>query len=384
MVRRKPASEGGKISIDGSRCLVTGGAGLIGSHIVDLLLARGCKVTILDNLEKQTHPQGRPEWIPKKARFVHGDVRNPSDWRKSLRGVDYVFHQAAFGGFTSEHSKYIDANATGTARLYEVIKSGRLPIKKIVVASSQAIYGEGKYACQAHGEFYPQGRAPADLRAGVWEPRCPRCGEPGEHEKTGEETPKFGKTPYAISKLAEERIALAFGESAGVPSVALRYGVTYGPRQSVFNPYTGVVSIFSTLLLNGKQPIIYEDGKQERDFIFVGDIAAANIYVMEHPRADFQYFNVAWGHGTPISELAVKLAHAYGLDTRPKIDGSFRPQDARHFVHDPAKLYALGWRPHTTLDEGLWRYVAWIRAQGRVREYFTAAEKALRKSGVVR
>lgn len=369
--------------VDGSSCLVTGGAGLIGSHLVDALLARGCCVTILDNLDPQTHPRGKPQWVPGKARFVLGDVRDPRDIRKALRGVDYVFHQAAFGGFTSEHSRYMDVNATGTARLFEVIRRGAFPVKKVVVASSQAIYGEGKYSCAAHGAFYPGPRRGEDLRRGVWEPRCPTCAEQARHERTGEESPKLGASPYAISKYAEERIALAFGHAAGVPTVALRYGVTYGPRQSVFNPYTGVVSIFSTLLLNGRRPVVYEDGRQERDFIYVGDVAAANIFVAETPAADFEPFNVAWGQGTPISELALKLSRAYGLDLDPQIDGSFRPQDARHFVQDPSKLYGLGWRPQVPLDDGVARYVEWIRSLGRVREYFSKAERALRKTGVV-
>lgn len=365
------------------KALVTGGAGLIGSHVVDLLLERGHDVRILDNLEPQTHPRGRPDWIPGDAEFVAGDVRDPDCLARCLAGVDDVYHQAAFGGFTTEISMYYDANATGTARIFEVIEARRLPIRKVVAASSQAIYGEGYYHCEEHGLVQPGLRTVDQFAANDWEPRCPSCDHPLEPRLTDESALWNGQTPYAVSKLAEERTVLGMGHRLGIPTVALRYAVTFGPRQSVFNPYTGVVSIFSTLLLNGLRPTVYEDGLQTRDYIFVRDIAAANLLVMKDDRANGHAFNVGRGEPVTVIDLIEKLAAAYGLDPAYEIGGEFRPGDVRHHVHDAGRIRALGWRPASTLEDGLEQFVGWIRELGDLRDYFSEALDHLRDRGVV-
>jgi dTDP-L-rhamnose 4-epimerase len=363
--------------------LVTGGAGLIGSHIVDALLERGRDVRILDNLDPQTHPRGRPDWIPADAQFVQGDIRDVDILARALAGVDEIFHQAAFGGFTSEISLYYDANATGTARIFEVIAGRGYEIRKVVAASSQAIYGEGTYLCEEHGRIQPPMRTLDRLAARSWEPPCPHCGRDLRPTLTPEDALWNGETPYAVSKLAEERTVIGTGKRLGISVVALRYAVTFGPRQSVFNPYTGIVSILSTLLLNDVPAVIYEDGMQTRDFTFVGDIARANLLAMEDDRADGRVFNVGRGEAVTVIELMNQVASAYGLKPTYTMPGEFRPGDVRHLVHDATSIRELGWRPETTLKDGLAEVAHWIRGQDAVEEYYSDALEILRKTGVV-
>lgn len=365
------------------RVLVTGGAGLIGSHLTELLLAKGHEVTVLDNLEPQTHPQGKPAWVPDQVRFIHGDMRNEQDVKSALENVDWVFHQAAFGGFSTAITQYVDVNATGTARLFEVIREQGLPVEKIVVASSQAIYGEGRYRCAQHGLFVPEMRSRAQLLEGRWEPPCPKCRHPMTPSLTPENSSITGETVYAISKLAEEKLALGLGKRLDIPTVALRYAVTYGPRQSIFNPYTGVVSIFSTQLLNDQAPVVYEDGRQTRDFLFVEDNAAANLFVMEHPETAYQVYNVGSGQATRILDLVAMLCDLYGKRIFPQLPGSFRPGDVRHFVHNADKLRALGWQPKIPINKGLAKYTEWISRQGEIRNYFQDAYENLQRLQVI-
>ncbi len=366
-----------------SPVLVTGGAGLIGSHVVDLLLEQGREVRILDNLDAQTHPAGRPPWIPADAEFVEGDIRDRDLLAHALTGVDEIYHQAAFGGFTTEISSYYDANATGTSRIFEVIADEGLPVRKVVAASSQAIYGEGMYRCPEHGPVQPGMRSLERLRRRQWEPTCPHCGAELRPLPTPETGRWNGETPYAVSKLAEERTVIGMGNRLGIPTVALRYAVTFGPRQSVFNPYTGIVSIFSTLLLNDVPGIVYEDGLQTRDFVFVDDIARANVLAMNDERADGRVFNVGREEPVTVVELIEKLATAYDREPNYRLPGDFRPGDVRHFVHDAAEIRGLGWVAGTSLEAGLERAADWIRSQGSLLEYYSGALETLRARGVV-
>lgn len=363
--------------------LVTGGAGLIGSHLADLLIERGYSVRILDNLELETHPQGKPSWINAKAHFVRGDIRDESILSQALKGVRWVFHLAAFGGFTTETSKYVDVNVNGTARIFESIARGKDKVEKIVIASSQGVYGEGAYQCEKDGPAISRTRPLEQLKKKQWNLSCPHCGNRLEPIPTAEEKPKECETPYTLSKELAERLALAQGKQLGIPVVALRYGVTYGPRQSIFNPYTGVVSIFSTRLLNDLPPVVYEDGEQTRDFIYVGDVAKATLFVMENASANFEVFNVGTGKATTVRDLARALASIYGKKIEPEIPGEFRSGDVRHIILNPGKLNRLGFQAEISLEEGLSFFVKWIKTQGRVKQYFTEAYEKLKKYRLV-
>lgn len=365
------------------RALVTGGAGLIGSHLTDLLIGRGYEVTVLDNLDKQTHPNGIPNWINPKSTFVLGDLRSAKDLEKTLRNVDVVFHQAAFGGFTPELTKYLDVNVTGTGQIFEIIRQQKLQVKKIVIASSQAIYGEGTYHCPVHGIQYPSSRPLKQLKNKEWEVKCLKCGANMYPVPTREDKPLHGETIYASSKFFEENLSLSLGKHMGIPVVALRYAVTFGPRQSLYNPYTGVVSIFSTRILNNLGPVIYEDGLQTRDFIYVSDIAQANLFVMENDKANFQSFNVGTGQATTPLKLLETLCKAYGKNIEPVLRLEFRPNDVRHFIHDSSKLRLLGFKPTVSFEEGINHTADWTLSQPNVKESFSEAEVALKKHEVV-
>jgi dTDP-L-rhamnose 4-epimerase len=366
------------------RALVTGGAGFIGGHIVGTLLERGYDVRIYDALELPTHAAGIPPWLPKEAEFIRADVRDCDALARALRDVDVVLHQAATGGFTAHIAHYIDVNSLATARMLEIIRAQRLPIRKITVASSIAVYGEGKYRCPEHGVLSPPLRPVEQLGRLQWEVLCPRCSAELSPLPTDEETAVEPATAYGISKFDQERLVLSFGRQSGIPTVALRYFVTYGPRQSLHNAYTGVCTIFSARILNGKPIIIYEDGRQSRDFVAVQDVARANLFVLEEPRANGQVFNVGTGRATTIAELAVLLQEALGQSGQVEVPGRFRPGEVRHMVSNSEKLAALGFRAETPLREGLRQYVAWLAEQGPVPEPFSEAERRLQATGVVR
>lgn len=363
------------------KALVTGGAGLIGSHIVDLLISKGHQVRILDNLAKPTHLKGMPAWINPKAEFMLGDVRSRDDLDQALEGVDWVFHQAADGGFTNAISHYFTNNSLPTTVLFELIRD-RHPVKKFVTASSQAVFGEGKYRCVEHGACYPQPRPVEQFRRRSWELRCPVC----DREMQGipiDESHVNPLLPYALSKYMNEILALNLGKLYDIPTVALRYSLTYGPRQSLFNPYTGITSIFSTRILSGKPPVIYEDGCQTRDFIFVEDVARANVLVAEQDEADYQVFNVGTGVATSVLDFVAMLAGVYQRKVQPELRSEFRPGDFRHLVTDNSKLRALGWEPKVPVQDGLRRYADWIRGFATIEEYFSEAERLLKETHVV-
>lgn len=362
--------------------LVTGGAGLIGSHLVDLLIAEGWRVRVLDNFEPQTHRNGPPPWLNPHAEYRTGDVRNRDDVRAALDGVEVVFHEAAYGGYMPEIAKYIEVNSYGTALLLETIRDARLPVRKVVVASSQAVYDEGAYRDGDGAPFFPGTRPITQLQAGMWEV-LDETGRPALPVPTPERAPIGGQTAYAISKADQERLVLAWGRQTGIPTVALRYSCTYGPRQSIYNPYTGVIAIFCTRLLNHLPPIVYEDGRQTRDFCFVEDIARANLLVATDERADGGVFNVGSGISTAIGDLARLLAEMLDVPIAPECPGEFRPGEIRHLTSDISRIAALGWRPRVPLADGIARYLDWIRAQGDVADYFTAAASRLRAERIV-
>ena len=368
---------------NGKHALVTGGAGLIGSHLVDLLVREGWRVRILDNLEPNTHKQGKPSWVNPDAEFFEGDLRDRATITAALNGIDVVFHEAAYGGYMPEIAKYVDVNSLGTALMLEVIREDRLPVKKVIVASSQAVYSEGAANCPEHGLVFPNVRPVEQLRRGDWAVHCPKCGKATTSVPTPEEAPIGGETVYGLTKVDQEKLVLLWGKQTGIPSVALRYSCTYGPRQSIFNPYTGVIAIFCTRLLNDLPPVVYEDGEQTRDFSFIEDIARANLLAATTDKLDGLPVNVGSGKGVPIREVAEQISEALGISIPPETKGEFRPGEMRHLTSGTDRIRAAGYQPQVDLAEGIGRYLEWIRAQGDVKDYFSEAADILRKKGIV-
>ena len=365
------------------RALVTGGAGLIGSHVADLLVREGWRVRILDNLEPNTHRRGKPAWINRDAEFVRGDLRDRVTIQNALSDIDIVFHQAAYGGYMPEMAKYVQVNSFGTAQMLEIIREKNLPIKKVIVASSQAVYSEGAGECSKHGLVFPKVRPVEQLQHGDWSVRCPICHQPTTSVATPEEAPVGGETVYGLTKVDQEKLVLLWGKQVGIPAIALRYSCTYGPRQSIFNPYTGVIAIFCTRLLNNLSPVLYEDGEQTRDFSFVEDIARANLLAATTDALDGRPVNVGSEKGVTVREIAQRISDALGIRIAPEINGEFRPGEMRHLISGTDIIRAAGYAPQVDLAEGIDRYLDWIRSQSDVRDYFSEASETLRNKGIV-
>jgi dTDP-L-rhamnose 4-epimerase len=277
-----------------------------------------------------------------------------------------------------------DEFGVGTALMLEAIRDRELPVRKVVVASSQAVYNEGAYSCPEHGHFYGTTRPLAQLERGDFDVHCPICDAAAAPVPTDEDAPTGGENVYAISKLIQERLVISWGRATGVPVTALRYSCTYGPRQSLFNPYTGVIAIFCTRLANNLPPVVYEDGRQSRDLVFVEDVARANLLVAADPRADGQVFNVGTGQAAAIGDLARLLAERMGKAIAPLIPGEFRPGEMRALVSDASRIGALGFAPSVILSDGIDRYLDWVREQGPIADYFSHAERLLRRRRVVK
>ncbi len=310
-------------------------------------------------------------------------MRDRDAVRAALEGVNVVFHQAAYGGYMPEMAKYVHVNSLGTAQMLETIRDENLPVEKVVVASSQAVYREGAALCPEHGLVFPETRPTEQLAAGDFSVRCPVCGEPSEPTATPEDAPVGGEMVYAITKMDQERLVLTWGRQTGTPTVALRYSCTYGPRQSVFNPYTGVIAIFCTRLLSGNPPILYEDGGQTRDLCFVGDIARANLLAATTDKLDGLPVNIGTGRPTTIRGVAEMVSSALGIDIEPLARGEFRPGEMRHLTPDISRASAAGYAPEVELSDGIERYIEWIKKQGSIRDYFAEAEEALREKRIV-
>jgi dTDP-L-rhamnose 4-epimerase len=376
--------------------LVTGGAGFIGSHTVNLLLGRGHRVRILDNLQAPVHRERVwPSYLPGEADGVVrvlGSVDDPEAWRAGLRGVDAVLHLAAYQDYLPSFSRFFHTNAAGTALLYELLVADAAlakQVKKIVVATSQAVYGEGRYrcaneSCPQRGVQFPGQRPLAQLEARDWEFRCAGCGTVLEPQTTHEGDPPRPHNQYGISKLAQELVCLNLGERYGLPTTAMRYSITQGPHQSFTNPYSGALRIFIQRLLHGRQPVVYEDGGQLRDFVTVWDVARANLLALEDSRTDFQAYNVGGGRAITVLEYARLVGRALNLPVEPELPGRFRVGDTRHIHSDIRKLRALGWEPRHTLEEAAQAYAAWAQQQPGFRDYTDEGIATMAEQGVVR
>lgn len=366
------------------KALVTGGAGFIGSHTVDLLLARGYHVRVLDALTPPVHQEGiTPDYLDAEVEFIQGDVRDRTAMRRALDGVDVVVHLAAYQDYLTDFSRFFDVNATGTALLYELIVNDRLPVQKVVVASSQSVYGEGKYSCPLDGIVYPPLRPEAQLKARQWEVRCPQCGGPLQVE-ISDEAQVRPHNQYAMSKYTQEMIALNLGQRYGIPTVAMRYSITQGPRQSFRNAYSGICRIFVTRMLAGQPPIAYEDGGQLRDYVYVGDVARANLLALEDPRADYQVFNVGGGRAVSVLQYGALAAQVLGVDLAVAVPGEYRFGDTRHIISDISRLRGLGWEPTTPLPQIIADYAAWARQQPGLGDPYAQAEQVMKQLGTVR
>jgi dTDP-L-rhamnose 4-epimerase len=365
------------------RVLVTGGAGFIGSHTVDLLLARGYDVRVLDSLQPRVHPHGKPDYLPADVDFRKGEVENPADLLAAMEGIDYVVHLAAYQDYMPDFSRFLHVNAESTALLFELIVGRKLPIRKVVVAASQAVAGEGKYRCAAHGVIYPGPRPIEQLERADWECRCPHCGEALEPLAIDEATSN-PHTAYGISKYAVELLALNLGRRYGIPAASVRYTYVQGPRNSFYNAYSGICRIFTLRILNGLPPVVYEDGRQLRDFLDVADVARANVLLMERPEADYRVFNVGPGRATTVLDFARLVLSVAGSTLEPVVSGQFRVGDTRHTVSDITALSALGWSAEIPLERTIERYIEWIRPFRGTREYLDSAEAAMSGQNVIR
>ncbi|PID57010.1 nucleoside-diphosphate-sugar epimerase [candidate division KSB3 bacterium] len=368
------------------RCLVTGGAGFIGSYIVDSLVERGYTVRIFDNLEAQVHPGGSlPDYVNPAAEFIKGDVRDADALRKALKGIDVVFHKAAMVGVGQSQyqiQRYVDVNINGTAHLLDILANEKNTVSKLIVASSMSCYGEGQYECNDCGIVRPDLRSEDQMQDQDWELYCPICYEAVTPMVTSEEKRLECNSIYAISKKTQEEMVLNFGQTYGVPSVALRYFNVYGPRQSLSNPYTGVAAIFISRIKHDHAPVVFEDGLQTRDFVSVHDIARANVMAMEHEELAGNY-NIGTGQARSIKSIAETVSSLYGKDIAPEITGTFRKGDIRHCVADISKSReSFGYSPKVTFKEGMKELMEWS-ATAKSADRFDEAREELKKRGLV-
>jgi dTDP-L-rhamnose 4-epimerase len=352
--------------------LITGGAGFIGSRLTQRLHAAGHRVRVLDVLAPQIHgdrPLESPllALIRGKAEFIHGSVTDADALARSLEGIDTVVHFAAETGtgqsmYAIRH--YVDVNVGGTALLLDLIANKPFPVRKLVVASSRAIYGEGKYRCGTHGDVYPSSRTSEAMQAGDFEVHCPVCDAPATLLATDEASPPRPSSIYGITKLNQEQMVLTMGQALNISALAYRYQNVYGPGQSLSNPYTGILSIFSTRMRNGAGINIFEDGLESRDFVYIEDVVDATFRGIEHVAPMNGAFNVGSGVGTDVVTVANTLQNLLGTNVPIEVSGKFRVGDIRHNVADLKRVRTtLGFAPSVDFQQGLSRFVAWVKGE---------------------
>ncbi|TSC88551.1 MAG: NAD-dependent epimerase/dehydratase [Microgenomates group bacterium Gr01-1014_7] len=367
--------------------LVTGGAGFIGSHLVDKLVSEGYKVRILDNLTRQVHQGKIPKYISKKAEFIKGDVTKKEDLEKALKDIDTVFHEAAVVGvgqsmYEIEH--YIYNNTLGTARLLDFLANNKHKVKRMLVASSMSAYGEGLYKCQKCGLVRPPLRSDEQMSKREWELICPNCKRLLKPVGIPENQPFSCNSVYAVTKQSQEDMVMIFGKAYGIPATALRCFNVYGPRQSLSNPYTGVAAIFLSRLKNSHPPIVYEDGLQTRDFISVYDIADANVVCLDDERSFGKVFNLGTGKPISIKEIAEILAKLLKKNIKPEITEKFRSGDVRHCTADISLIEKiLRWKPKWSFEEGMKDLIEWGE-KIEAKDLFDQASKELNAKGLLK
>ena len=349
------------------KILITGGAGFVGSHLADALLDAGHDVRIFDSLLPQVHGSEAPSYLSTDTELIIGDMRDGDAVRRAIEDIDVIFHLAAAVGVGQsmyQIADYMGANTQGTAALLQALLDRKAHVERLVVASSMSIYGEGQYCCQDCGSVAPTPRTSEQLQSKRWEMLCPQCGSELFAVATEEDKPLHCTSVYALSKKVQEEICLLYGRTYGLPVIALRYFNIYGPRQALSNPYTGVAAIFASRLMNQRAPLVFEDGKQMRDFVSVDDVVRANLLAMESDRAIGQALNI--GSGSPISilDVASSLARALESEIFCQITGKYRAGDIRHCFADISRAKnLLGYEPRVSFDEGMTQLASWLREQ---------------------
>lgn len=375
----------------GDKVLVTGGAGFIGSNLALKLINSGCQVTVLDNLSKQIHgenPAKSPLYlsIKDKVRFIRGTVQSRDDWLRAIDGVDSVVHLAAETGTGQsmyEVENYTDVNVKGTAIFLDILANDKHSIKKIVVASSRSIYGEGKYQCVEHGVVYPAERSDKDLSTGDFEVKCPFCSKNVSLLATDEESKIHPSSIYGITKQVQEQMFMVMGKSLSIDAVALRFQNVYGPGQSLSNPYTGILSIFSTRIMNGNDINIFEDGLESRDFVYIDDVVESITLAMSNVKAAGQVYGVGAGECIDVTTVANTLKNIYQSDSKVVVSGNYRVGDIRHNYADLTKIKNdLGFKPKVSFFEGMTLFTNWVKKQEVQADRYEESINEMRSKGL--
>ena len=374
------------------KVLITGGAGFIGSNIALKLIKKGYDVVVLDSLSEQIHGVKPEETSPlyrsikDKVKFIRGSVANRADWERALKGVDYVIHLAAETGTGQsmyEIEKYIGSNIGGTALLLDILANQPHQVKRVVVAESRAIYGEGKYICPKCGEVYPLARKDEDMANGDFECKCPKCGSEVQLTATTEDSKIHPTSVYGITKQVQGQLVHLVCQSIGVESVSFRYQNVYGPGQSLSNPYTGILSIFSTRIKNGNGINIFEDGKETRDFVYIDDVADATILGLEVPEANGHVFNIGTGVATDVLTVAKTLCEKYGVQVPITVSGNYRLGDIRHnFADISLARKILGFEPKWTFEKGIEQFTKWVNEQEVQEDNYEASIAEMKVKGL--
>ncbi|MBZ5654390.1 MAG: NAD-dependent epimerase/dehydratase family protein [Acidobacteriia bacterium] len=358
--------------MDKLKVLVTGGLGFIGLEVAKVLVEQKVPVLLFDNLSPQIHGAvpdlaGLGLLHSAQVEVFRGDVSKPSDWAVALENIGAVVHLAAETGTAQsmyEISRYTETNVGGTAALLNHLANHQHGVSKIILASSRSVYGEGAYQCRSCGLVYPPARSEEMFRSAQWQPSCPFCRRPIEAAPTPEEARTVPASIYAATKLAQEDLVRVASQALGIPAVIYRFQNVYGEGQSLKNPYTGILSIFSNQLRLGKTIHLYEDGQESRDFVHVSDIARAVVRGLDYEGADGATLNVGSGEPTSVAQVAALLQERFGVQIQPVISGQYRLGDIRHGYADLTAIRSrLGFAPEVSLDEGLTRFVEWVKAQ---------------------
>jgi dTDP-L-rhamnose 4-epimerase len=369
--------------------LVTGGAGYIGSHLVDRLVSQGYAVDVLDNLEPQVHRMGTwPSYANPRARYIRGDVRDRAVFEPLVVASDAVVHFGAavsVGQSMYQIDRYVDVNTRGTALLLDILVNAKHNVKKVLVASSIGVYGEGAYRCSACGPVAPGIRTAEQLAARDWEQRCPRCGTHVVSAPTPEDKALYRDNIYSMTKYHQEEMVLLIGRTYGIPAVAPRFFNVYGPRQSLSNPYAGVAALWLSRLMNGRQPVVFEDGGQRRDFVSIHDAVDCLVLMLEQPGADFLPVNVGSGEDVTILDIARLLARLLGTSIEPMVTQTGRKFDIRHNTADITRARTtLGFEPRVTLEQGFNELIEWAKTTPDAAEdFFDRALRELQDKGLL-